>query len=95
MKATIHRTTVAPTERGSIVQLYISDAALEAETAENSLQLTISLPKYAGPILLAQAQREAIRTAQEMLRQQADCLVQEIGETDLDPKPLPLVLKGG
>ena len=95
MNTTIHQTTISPTKSGSIVQMHISDAPLEAEHAEVVVKLTVTLPKYAGPLLLAQAQREAIRTAQLILSQQADALMREIGQTNADLEPLPLVLTSG
>jgi hypothetical protein len=68
MDAAIYSTTVtAKPDGGSVVQLYISDAPLGAETASIVVQMTVSLPEYERAILLAEAQREAIKAAQEVL----------------------------
>jgi hypothetical protein len=75
MNATIHRTTVAPKADGTtFVQLYISDAPVEAEVASIVVQITVSLPEYEGAILVAQAQREAMKAVQEVLTQQMAAL---------------------
>jgi hypothetical protein len=91
MDVEIYSTTVTPTAAGSVVQLYVSDAPLEAQSASIVVQMTVSLPEYEGAILLAQAQREAIVKAQAVLREQAQKLANEIGKYDFPPSLEPQV----
>jgi hypothetical protein len=83
MSAEIRRTTVTPTEGGSVVHVHISDAPLEAPFASIDIQMTVSLPEYEPAILLAHAQRQAILTAQAALREHAQRLASEIGSADV------------
>ena len=87
MAEEIQRTTVTPTEDGSVVQLHISDAPPDDESASFVLQLSVSLPRYKGALLFAQVQREAIRMAQDVLSHHLQELAQEIGPTEFDVNP--------
>ena len=91
MDAEIRQTTVTPTEGGSVVQLHISDRKPDDESASFVLQLSVSLPKYEEALLLAQAQREAMRTAQAVLSHHLETLARNIRATGANLKP---ALKG-
>lgn len=87
MDVTIHRTTIAPTADGTYVQLYISDAPVEAETAKTVVQITVSLPKYAEALFFEQAQREAMQAVQQILSEHLQRLAGKIQGTDVRLRP--------
>jgi hypothetical protein len=91
MAEEIQRTTVTPTEDGSVVQLHISDALPGDESASFVLQLSVSLPKYGEALLFAHVQREALRVAGRVVSHHLEMLAREIGTTDRHLEPL---LKG-
>jgi hypothetical protein len=90
MPIEIRETTVSPNSKGTAVRLQISDAPLHPESvATFHLDLTVTLPEYAVPPLLVQFQAQAIRKAQEVLRQVDDQLLQDIRKQphiDVEPR---------
>lgn len=85
----IRTTTITPDADGSIVRLQISDALPPFESAKMLLELTVKLPEYIEPLLMAQFQRQAIRAAQEVIRTLDQKLVEEIrkqAHIDVEPK---------
>lgn len=87
MSAEIRRTTVTPTEGGSVVQLHISDAPLEAPFEAIELQMTVSLPRYEKAILVEQAQREAMKRAQDVLSSLLQQLAAALNERGFSLEP--------
>ena len=85
----IRATTVAPDADGSIVRIQLSDAPLQAESATMLLDVTVKLPEYTEPPLMAQLQRQAIRAAMEVFRKVDQNLLQEIRKQphiDVEPR---------
>lgn len=74
---TIRETIVTPNADGATVQLYISDAAREAEDAAIRLALTVSIPALQTPLLI-HVQRAALNLLQRMLRDLDDSLGKEL-----------------
>jgi hypothetical protein len=89
--AEIRQTTVTPDADGSIVRLQISDAPLQSESATMLLDMTVKLPEYTAPLLIAQFQRQALRVAMEVLRSFERRIIQEIRKQphiDVEPQPI-------
>jgi hypothetical protein len=85
----IRETTITPDADGSIVRLQISDVPPPYESATMLLDVTVKLPEYTAPPLLAQLQRQAIRAAMEVLRAFDQSLIQEIRKQphiDVEPR---------
>jgi hypothetical protein len=75
----IRETIVTPDVSGSaVVALQIADVALPADDAEMLLRLTVRLPPYETPVLLAQWQRETLLTVVAELNRIEQSLAQEI-----------------
>jgi hypothetical protein len=72
MNVEIHETIVTTDGVEDVVQLYISDAEPDAESAKIVLRLTVSIPGFRSP-LVAQLQRAALMEAQRHIQR----LVQE------------------
>jgi hypothetical protein len=84
----IRETTIIPDANGSIVRLQLSDAPPQAEYATMLLDVTVKLPEYTAPPLMAQLQRQAIRAVMEVLRAFDQSLLQEIRkQPHLDAEP--------
>jgi hypothetical protein len=66
MTIEIRKTIVTPTADGDLIQLHISDAPPDDESATFVLQIVAKMPPL-EPCLLAQMQREAMTTAQDAL----------------------------
>jgi len=83
MSVEIRRTTVSPTEGGSVVQLHISDAPLEEPFEAIEIQMTVSLPKFERAMLVSEAQRSAMKRAQRALTVLLQETLGEIHQTGL------------
>jgi hypothetical protein len=84
----IRATTITPDADGSIVRLQLSDAPLQAQYATTLLDVTVKLPEYTDPLLMAQLQRQAIRAAMDVFRALDQSLLQEIRkQPHIDPEP--------
>lgn len=84
--AKILETTVTPNARGSVVQLQISDAPLDAEAWAIRLTLSVQIPAYRLP-LVAHVEREAINIADDVLAALLRNMAEEIqaGRHNLRP----------
>ena len=74
----IQETNVTTSAKEWVVDLYISDAERESESAKTVLQLHVSLPVGQKGKLLASIQREALRTVEEHVSQIRQNLAKEI-----------------
>jgi hypothetical protein len=63
----VYETSVTPSDDGSVVQLYISDAPRDSEDGTIRIALTVPIPSYHVP-LFAQIQRVAIDRAISALK---------------------------
>ena len=86
MDVEIRRTSVTPTDGGSVVQLHISDAPPDAESPSFDLQMSVFLPEYEREILLAQWQREAMKVTQGVLSRLLQELAAALQERDFSPE---------
>lgn len=86
--AQILETIVTPNADGAIVQLYISDAARDAEDAAIRLALTVSIPAFQSPLLI-HIQRAAIEAATNALRDLNSSLGQQLMQSNQPPTPTP------
>jgi hypothetical protein len=66
MPIELRETTITPCDGGQIVQLHISDAPPDDESATFVVKILAKLPSYETPLLL-HVQREAISMAQDSL----------------------------
>ncbi len=84
--AKILETTVIPNAGGSLVQLQISDAPLDAEAWAIRLTLSVQIPAYRLP-LLAHVEREAINIADDVLGTLLRTMAEEIQKSRHDLHP--------
>jgi hypothetical protein len=92
MAVEILETLVSETAEATVVQLFVSDTPRAETGGSFRLDLLVTLPRYKAPILLAQAQREALKLAGKTLTPLLEELGSEIErarKTELraDPEP--------
>jgi hypothetical protein len=88
MPIEIRETIVTPGDGGDVVRLRISDVPLDEKPGSFELTILAELPPYQAPAL-AQLQREAIKTARDVLHEMVQELTRELqqgGHMALEPK---------
>ena len=88
MAIEIRETIVTPDATGDVVQLHISDAPQDDESATFVVQILAKLPPLEMP-LVAQCQRETLKIAQDALSVILQKTAKQITSAghDLDPRP--------
>jgi hypothetical protein len=89
MSIEIRETVVIPDSSGSTVRLQISDKPLHSESAPTFyLNLTVKLPEYTAPLLLAQLQTEALRKITGVVKALDQELLREIVKLPIQAEPM-------
>lgn len=89
MAVEIRETTVTPKGETQLVQLHISDAPPDDESAETVLLLSVHLPNYKVP-RFGQIQREAMKAAQDHLTEILQSMARELTKAGSPLDPLQL-----
>jgi hypothetical protein len=75
----IRATTITPDADRSIVRLQLSEAPQQAEYATMLLDVTVKLPGYIAPPLMARLQRQAIRAAMDIFARLTKAFFKKFG----------------